>query len=237
MQQPTYRGGGGDGGGMTAPPKDPWYKEVDFNNVSGYVDDILRPQQTPGIFGFTTPMISLISGVDKLGNVSKAFSSIELAKAAGKIGEDEYKKLRNKVDGYARDNNLNPKIVDTIASGTMRTSNINRLADDNDDGTTTKNELEDWMSQNTSTTTETEPTPTGDTSGDPRGDPDKDKPRPPSAGFGDEPPGAPGFPSQSTGGGGGGGGSSGGGESEPPGFPTNIGSGPFNKGGLMQRKR
>ena len=237
VQQPTYSGGGGDGGGMTAPPKDPWYKEVDFNNVSGYVDDILRPQQTPGIFGFTTPMISLISGVDKLGNVSKAFSSIELAKAAGKIGEDEYKKLRNKVDGYARDNNLNPKIVDTIASGTMRTSNINRLADDNDDGTTTKNELEDWMSQNTSTTTETEPTPTGDTSGDPRGDPDKDKPRPPSAGFGDEPPGAPGFPSQSTGGGGGGGGSSGGGESEPPGFPTNIGSGPFNKGGLMQRKR
>ena len=163
VQQPTYSGGGGDGGGMTAPPKDPWYKEVDFNNVSGYVDDILRPQQTPGIFGFTTPMISLISGVDKLGNVSKAFSSIELAKAAGKIGEDEYKKLRNKVDGYARDNNLNPKIVDTIASGTMRTSNINRLADDNDDGTTTKNELEDWMSQNTSTTTETEPTPTGDT--------------------------------------------------------------------------
>ena len=160
VQQPT--GGGGDGSGFTPEPKDPWYKEVDFNNVSGYVDNILETQQTPGIFGFTTPVLNLISSVDKLGNVSKAFSSIELAKAAGKIGEDEYKRLKNKVNGYSKDNNLDPKIVDSIASGAMRTSNVNRLADDDDDGTTTRSELEDWMDQNTSTTKATTTQDSGD---------------------------------------------------------------------------
>ena len=165
VQQPT---GGGDGGGsrFTPEPKDPWYKEVDFNNVSGYVNNILETQQTPGIFGFTTPVLNLITSVDRLGNVSKAFSSIELAKAAGKIGEDEYKRLRNKVNGYAKDNNLDPKIVNNIASGAMRTSNVNRLADDDDDGTTTRSELEDWMDQNTSTTKATPTTPKPKQQGD-----------------------------------------------------------------------
>ena len=130
--------------------------------MSGYVDNILETQQTPGIFGFTTPVLNLISSVDKLGNVSKAFSSIELAKAAGKIGEDEYKRLKNKVNGYSKDNNLDPKIVDSIASGAMRTSNVNRLADDDDDGTTTRSELEDWMDQNTSTTKATTTQDSGD---------------------------------------------------------------------------
>lgn len=87
-----------------------------------------------------------------------------------------------------------------------------------------------------------EPTTTVDTSGDPRGEPDRDRPRPPSTGFGDEPPGAPGFPSQSIGGGGGGstsgGGVSYGGREDTSGFGGSTGvPGGRNKGGLMQRKK
>jgi len=163
IQQPTSGGGGSDSGsGFTPEPKDPWYKEVDFNNVSGYVDSILTEPKSSGIFGLKTPVISLVEGIDKLGNVSKAFSSIELAKAAGKIDDDTYNKLKGRVDKYAEDNNLDPKLVSTLASGTLRTRGARGVADIDDDGTTTRKELNAWMNSDATATKATTTKDSGD---------------------------------------------------------------------------